>query len=1289
MRTFAVDEVHHIDDPDSLVSRVIQDFDEFSDFVKSEGRNVSLADSRKLLQIVTRAIAVTERRNDVLEIIQVICSSRYLDSHIPCLITKLAAESETKSLADWNTSADNKEVVTEAVEMIHMLVTRICATLPSYASKCSLLLTELLQNKVMSVVRNNRPNLEEDLRAMQDESERVAGMVQTQPRSACRRTRGPDDEDAVPPEDFTHLPLIPDNRDLDWTKKPFLRANKTEGAFMNQDHYLDVQFRLLREDYIRPVREGLREYKKKREPYAKRCLDLRLYYNVRIIGIACGETLDHKLNFDITRFKHVKWEHSKRLPFGALLCLSNDDFNTPYFAVVTGREPTDLQHGVLQVRFENAQDRILEMTPNDVFTMAETPAFFEAYRHVLEALKQMKETPLPFVRHIVECRDDVKPPKYLRTADKVKLKLTSLIRKGSKFDATSVPALQLQEWPVLEETGLDSSQLKAVQTALTKELAIIQGPPGTGKTYIGLKVAEVLLDNKNTWTHARNSRPILVVCYTNHALDQFLEGILGFCPKGIIRVGSRSKNPALEQFNLQTVKRQQHVRMSDELRRCKQALNDTEKAIKMYLAQIDRLDKGKMLDVLDLQGSMLNCQQESLRSLRERVSPNLTISWLALGDMVLQQAGDTDPYTLLEREVTSRILGGIDVCSEGNVSPENVHRLPFSVRAKLYRFWRSKHQQQIAQREAKVKRRPRNDHADPGRQTSGDEDILPDIVLKSVMDRQLYKAITRPLMKQHKEDKNYCVRAWLGVDASSVDVARAIIHGENVRDECDIDPASLSCLPRKSRVQLYRSWLKKYQDFLLHTLEEGKRKKKRKLKWVQKRQEEAKKRILPDDALETVVDKKLFSAIQKEMLQKHDQQSFFMIRAWLGVAEFTRDPQVLETVLNRLTGEEEDIELATEIEENSDGDDDADFWMDERDFSLSEAETFLQVSKPKHKPIRRDSNDNWTIPDWVRKTRKAQMYQTLRSADPMTETEAQNVKDLWDPRLTLKDRVRLYLFWVQKHRPLLPQYLQTAREGYERQSQRRRDLKTAEEIEILSKAPVIGMTTTRAARYRQVLDKIACPIVILEEAAEHLILIGDHQQLRPSPTVYELCRHYQLDLSLFERLVNNKLPHSTLAVQHRMRPEVARLVRHIYPHLEDHEVTLDRPHIRGMKQDVFLFHHEATELTHSETSSKYNEHEAEMVMKLCRYLLLQDYAPHSITVLAAYTGQILKLKNIMQDHVLVTAVDNYQGEENDVIILSLVRSNVEGSVGFLGTDNRVCVALSRARNGLYAFGNFK
>lgn len=50
-------------------------------------------------------------------------------------------------------------------------------------------------------------------------------------------------------------------------------------------------------------------------------------------------------------------------------------------------------------------------------------------------------------------------------------------------------------------------------------------------------------------------------------------------------------------------------------------------------------------------------------------------------------------------------------------------------------------------------------------------------------------------------------------------------------------------------------------------------------------------------------------------------------------------------------------------------------------------------------------------------------------------------------------------------------------------------------------------------------------------------------------------------------------------------------------------------------------------------------------------------------------------------------VDNFQGEENNIILLSLVRSNVAGKVGFLRTDNRICVALSRAKQGLYITGN--
>jgi len=53
----------------------------------------------------------------------------------------------------------------------------------------------------------------------------------------------------------------------------------------------------------------------------------------------------------------------------------------------------------------------------------------------------------------------------------------------------------------------------------------------------------------------------------------------------------------------------------------------------------------------------------------------------------------------------------------------------------------------------------------------------------------------------------------------------------------------------------------------------------------------------------------------------------------------------------------------------------------------------------------------------------------------------------------------------------------------------------------------------------------------------------------------------------------------------------------------------------------------------------------------------------------------------------VSSVDNFQGEENDIIILSLVRSNKENNIGFLKIANRVCVALSRARNAFYIIGN--
>lgn len=59
----------------------------------------------------------------------------------------------------------------------------------------------------------------------------------------------------------------------------------------------------------------------------------------------------------------------------------------------------------------------------------------------------------------------------------------------------------------------------------------------------------------------------------------------------------------------------------------------------------------------------------------------------------------------------------------------------------------------------------------------------------------------------------------------------------------------------------------------------------------------------------------------------------------------------------------------------------------------------------------------------------------------------------------------------------------------------------------------------------------------------------------------------------------------------------------------------------------------------------------------------------------------------MLEDVSVCTLDSYQGKENNIILLSLVRSNAENRIGFLAIENRVCVALSRAKIGFYIIGN--
>lgn len=193
---------------------------------------------------------------------------------------------------------------------------------------------------------------------------------------------------------------------------------------------------------------------------------------------------------------------------------------------------------------------------------------------------------------------------------------------------------------------------------------------------------------------------------------------------------------------------------------------------------------------------------------------------------------------------------------------------------------------------------------------------------------------------------------------------------------------------------------------------------------------------------------------------------------------------------------------------------------------------------------------------------------------------------------------------------------------------------------------------------------------------------------RPNPSVYRLAKDYRLDVSLFERLINNNIDRVMLSCQHRMRPEISVLMKHFYdqPILDHASVKLFEP-IIGLDKSIFFMNHSNQEKRLDDGTAKINQFEAEFLVKLSEYLVKQKYEPSQITIMSMYLGQMTEIRKHLSgfahlNGIIVTTVDNYQGEENDIILLSLVRSNDQDRIGFLEVTNRCCVALSRARKGI-------
>lgn len=219
--------------------------------------------------------------------------------------------------------------------------------------------------------------------------------------------------------------------------------------------------------------------------------------------------------------------------------------------------------------------------------------------------------------------------------------------------------------------------------------------------------------------------------------------------------------------------------------------------------------------------------------------------------------------------------------------------------------------------------------------------------------------------------------------------------------------------------------------------------------------------------------------------------------------------------------------------------------------------------------------------------------------------------------------------------------------------------------------------------------------------AERLVLAGDHCQLPPTVLSNEAARG-GFNISMMERILNfapNGLS-KLLSVQYRMHQDIMTFSSDFFydGHLQADEAVrtallVDLPHVSASPLTVDPVHFIDTagasydEEPEPDGESRMNPLEADLVVKKVNELLAHGVSAERIAIISPYSAQVKLLRQKLNPNIEIDSVDGFQGREKEVIVVSLVRSNPEGDVGFLADTRRMNVALTRAKRKLIVIGD--
>ncbi|KAI3817063.1 hypothetical protein L1987_10850 [Smallanthus sonchifolius] len=269
-------------------------------------------------------------------------------------------------------------------------------------------------------------------------------------------------------------------------------------------------------------------------------------------------------------------------------------------------------------------------------------------------------------------------------------------------------------------------------------------------------------------------------------------------------------------------------------------------------------------------------------------------------------------------------------------------------------------------------------------------------------------------------------------------------------------------------------------------------------------------------------------------------------------------------------------------------------------------------------------------------------------------------------------------------------------------------------------ASLIFCTTSTSYKLHRVEMK-PLEVLVIDEAAQlkeaesiipfqlsgikHAILIGDECQL-PAMVSSSVCDESGFGRSLFGRLSSLEHSKHLLNVQYRMHPSISLFPNYKFYQnqiLDAENVTCksyEKKYLSGPMFGPYSFINVVggKEEKDEDERSLRNMVEVALVIKIVQNLYKAWQASRkklTIGVVSPYAAQVVSIQEKLANKyekldgfsVKVKSIDGFQGGEEDIIILSTVRSNSNGTIGFLSSPQRTNVALTRARHCLWILGN--